>query len=96
MTYIVELRYIVGDLADLMCDMRTWLDHNGIEADEFNHCSGTPGVAFRVGFKNQDHAAAFAEAFGGWVESADLSDVAAHWTTPPDAAALSRQANKHR
>jgi hypothetical protein len=82
MTYVVELRYIGGDLANLMGDMRSWLNQNQIEPGEFYHSSGVPGLAFRVGFGDQDHAAAFAEAFGGWLECADPHGQV-RWTTPP-------------
>jgi hypothetical protein len=82
MTYMVELRYIGGDLTEVMRDMRTWLDHNRIEPIELGHSSGTPGLAFRVAFTDQDHAAAFAQAFGGWLECADPQG-GPHWTRPP-------------
>jgi hypothetical protein len=83
MIYMVELRYIGGDLADLMRDMQTWLDYNQIETQEFHHSSGPPGLAFRVGFSDRDHATAFAEAFDGWLGDTDPQRMGARWTTPP-------------
>lgn len=80
MTYMVELRYIDGDLAGLMRDMRSWLDRNRIEAEEFYHSSAPPGLAFRIGFRHPDNAAAFADAFGGWVEGAE--GIGLCWTHP--------------
>ena len=71
MTYVVELRYIGGDLAKLKRDMLDWLDRNGVEPEAFHHSSAPPGLAFRVVFGDRGHAAAFAEAFGGWIEDAD-------------------------
>ena len=85
MIYMVELRYVGGDLADLICDMRMWLDRNLIKASEFHHTSAAPELAFRVAFDDEDHATAFAEAFHGWVESAGAQGEA-HWTMPPSSA----------
>ncbi len=82
MTYIVELRYIGGDLADLMSEMRAWLDHNRVEPEEFHQSSGPPGLAFRVGFGDEDDAAAFAEAFEGCLECADPQGAGGRWSAP--------------
>ena len=83
MTYTVELRYVGGDLGDLMRKMRIWLDQNRIEAAEILHSSGPPGLAFRVGFSDLDDAEAFAEDFGGCVEGADAQGAGGRWTAPP-------------
>jgi hypothetical protein len=83
MTYTVELRYIDGDLADLMREMRAWLDENRIEPQEFRHSSGPPGLAFRIAFRDPENAAGFAEAFGGRVECADPQGTGVRWTAPP-------------
>jgi hypothetical protein len=92
MTYVVELRYIDGDLADLKRDMRAWLDRNRIEPEEFRHSSAPPGLAFRVAFSDQNNAAAFAKAFGGWVECADPQGMeATPWTIPPSPRKAGRQ-----
>ena len=82
MTHMVELRYIGGDLDELMRDMRGWLDHHGIEPEELHHSASAPGLAFRVAFKHEDHAGAFAQAFGGWIECAD-PERGPHWAMPP-------------
>jgi hypothetical protein len=66
MLYIIDIRRTgTENLLDLMADMRTWLDHNRIEPELFVHSSGAAGAVFRVGFKTEDHATAFADAFGG-------------------------------
>jgi hypothetical protein len=83
MTYTVELRYIDGNLAGLLHDMRLWFDRNRIKPEEFRHSSGPPGLAFRVGFGDPDQASAFAEAFGGRVECADPQGTGARWVIPP-------------
>ena len=83
MTYTVELRYIGGDIADLMLDMRIWFDRNGVEPRELLHSSGPLGLAFRVEFSDRDQAIAFAEAFRGWLECADTHGAGARWTIPP-------------
>ncbi len=83
MTYMVELRYIGGNLADLTRDMRKWLDRERIEAEVFHHSLCPPGLAFRVGFGSQENATAFAQTFGGWVECADPQGIVVRWTTPP-------------
>ena len=88
MTYIVELRYFSGNLADAMIEMRRWLDRNSIDAERFDCCSGCPGLAFRVGFSNGEQAAAFAAAFGGWVQGTDPRGPARRWTRAPSAAEI--------
>lgn len=76
MNYVVEVRYIGGDWADLIADMRSWLDRRHIEAEEFGHSALGRGIIVRVGFRDQDHAAAFATAFSGRLERTDLNGAA--------------------
>ena len=83
MIYVVELRYVEGDSAQLMAAMRTWLDCNRIAPEEFYHSSGCPGHAFRVGFCTQSDAAAFAQAFRGHVEGDDPRGEITPWIRPP-------------
>jgi hypothetical protein len=83
MTYRVELRYVDGDLGDLMREMRAWLDSNGIEAEEFCHSVCPPGLAFRVALRDREHAAAFAEALEGGMQCADPQGTGVRWTVPP-------------
>jgi hypothetical protein len=59
------VRYTGADWADLMADMRSWLDRRQIKVDEFSHTLLDRGVAIRVGFYNEDHAAVFATSFSG-------------------------------
>ena len=67
MLFTVEVRLTGGDMVATMSKMRTWLDHNRCEPDAFRQ-SGAPGrAAFRIEFKNEKEARAFAEAFGGRV-----------------------------
>jgi hypothetical protein len=35
--YIVEVRYTGVDWADLVADMRSWLDRRQIEVEQFSH-----------------------------------------------------------
>lgn len=65
MLYTVEIRLIGGDFIASMAQMRSWLDHQRIEPDAFRHSSGGAGVTFRVDFKVEAEAGAFARAFGG-------------------------------
>jgi hypothetical protein len=69
--YIVEVRYTGPDWADLVADIRSWLDRRQIKVDEFAHTLLGRGVAVRVGFDDQDHAAAFATAFSGRLQSVE-------------------------
>ena len=71
MKYIVEVRYMGVDWADLMADMRSWLDRRQIKVEEFCHTSLGRGVAVRVGFCNEDYAAVFATSFSGRLQSAE-------------------------
>lgn len=63
--FTVEVRLIGGDLRTSMTHMRTWLDHQRVEPDAFRHSSGGAGITFRVDFKIENDAVAFARAFGG-------------------------------
>jgi hypothetical protein len=65
--YTVEVQLIGGSLPGMLSDMRTWLDHHRIEPDSFRHFSRTGKVVFRVEFKLEPEAWAFAKAFGGRV-----------------------------
>ena len=66
MMYTVDVRRIGGDsLPDLMVEMQTWLEQNGIEPAVLDHSSNTIGTAVRVGFRGQTEAMSFAHAFGG-------------------------------
>jgi hypothetical protein len=67
MTYAVEVRLIGGDWVASMTRMRTWLDHNRFEPDAFRHSAGGAGVTFRLEFKAETEACAFAKAFDGRV-----------------------------
>jgi hypothetical protein len=69
--YIVEVRYTGVDWADLMADMRSWLDRRQVEVEEFSHTLLGRSVVVRVGFFNEDHAAAFATSFSGRLQSAE-------------------------
>ena len=73
MKYIVEVRYTGVDWGDLMADndMRSWLDRRQIKVEEFSHTLLARGVAVRVGFYNEDYAAAFATSFSGRLQSAE-------------------------
>jgi len=67
--HTVEVHYTGGDWADLVADMRSWLDRRQIETGQFEHSVLGRGVAVRVGFSEDDHATAFATAFSGRLES---------------------------
>jgi hypothetical protein len=82
-TYTVVLRYIGGNLSELMHAMRVWFDDNRIEPADFFHSCGPPGLAFRVGFRNLDDAEAFAEALEGCVQTVDLQGAGGRWIPPP-------------
>lgn len=85
MLYIVEVRRIGTGLAVSMAEMRTWLDHHGIDPAEFCHSSGGRGITFRVGFHSEDDALAFARAFHGRFNNGIDPNGAAFWraTDPP-------------
>ena len=48
MKYIVEVRYTGIDWADLIADMRSWLDRRQIKVEEFGRTLLGRGVAIRV------------------------------------------------
>jgi hypothetical protein len=82
MNYLVEVRYIGGDWADLMADMRSWLARREIDTEEFNYSLLGRGIAFRVSFRSENQAAAFAEAFGDRLQSASPRGAAEQWGMP--------------
>lgn len=65
MLYTVEVRLIGSEIAASMTQMRTWLDHNRFEPDGFRQSSGGAGITFRIDFKVEQEALAFADAFAG-------------------------------
>ncbi|MBV9018048.1 MAG: hypothetical protein JO213_05185 [Alphaproteobacteria bacterium] len=65
MIYTVEVRRIGGNLPSLMSQMRTWLDHSRFEPDAFRYSVGSPATTFRLDFKVEEEAVAFAKSFGG-------------------------------
>jgi hypothetical protein len=75
--HIVEVRYSGADWPDLLADMQSWLDRRQIEAEEIDCSTLGRGVAVRIGFGNEDHAAAFATAFSGRLEGSTLAKPAA-------------------
>jgi hypothetical protein len=80
MIYTVEVRRIGGYRAERMAEMRSWLDRHRIEPASFDHSSSGPGVVFRLGFRTDAHATAFAKAFRGRIEHGDDPHGAALWT----------------
>lgn len=74
MNYTVEVRYTGVYWADLMADMRSWLDRRQIKIEEFSHSLLGRGVAVRVGFRDEDHAAAFATSFSGGCSPPSLTE----------------------
>jgi len=71
--YTAEVQLIGGSLPTMLSDMRTWLDHRRVEPDSFRHFSRAAKVVFRVDFKLEAEARAFAKAFGGRVLPAPLA-----------------------
>jgi hypothetical protein len=55
-------------LADAMNEMRVWLDHNQIELIDFKIApTGLPGIGFDIGFRREEEAARFQQAFQRFV-----------------------------
>ena len=73
---LVTIPIAESDLPGRMMAMRAWLDHQRFEPYTFRY---TPNAwkdgAFRVEFKFEHEAAAFAEAFGGRVVGESNADV---------------------
>jgi hypothetical protein len=79
MPYTVEVRRIGADLAASMAEMRMWLDDNRMTPTEFDHSTGGPGAAFRLVFRAEREAVAFAEAFRGTLNDGREPQ----WVLPP-------------
>jgi hypothetical protein len=79
MLYTVEVRRIGVDLAASMAEMRTWLDYHRVNPTVFEHSLGGPGIAFRVRFRQEGDALAFAKAFGGWFNNGIDANGAGLW-----------------
>jgi nitrous oxide reductase accessory protein NosL len=65
MLYTVETQIIGEDIATAMNAMRTWLDRHRFEPDSFRQSKGGLGTTFRIDFKSEAEATAFAQAFAG-------------------------------
>jgi hypothetical protein len=52
-------------LTEQMATMREWLDHQRFEPTVFRYTFTSPGIVFRVEFKVEAEAVAFAKAFDG-------------------------------
>jgi hypothetical protein len=83
MTHLVEIRYIAGEPAGLTAEMQAWLERRQISVEEFASSSGCPGVAFRIAFLRRRDAAAFADAFGGRIATADPQGEVQWRSSPP-------------
>jgi hypothetical protein len=67
MTSTVEIRLIGDDLAGVMRQMRTWLDHRKITPSAFRQSGCPGGLALNVEFNLRAEAENFAAAFTGRV-----------------------------
>lgn len=68
--FSVEIRIVERDesaLTGRMTVMREWLDHERYEPSTFRHTFIASGIRFRVEFKIEAEAVAFAQEFGGCV-----------------------------
>ena len=83
MIWIVDVRYSGGDWADLLADMRSWLDRRQVDAEEFSHSLLGQSITVRVGFRDEDDAAVFASAFSGRLLSTDPHRATAGPATSP-------------
>ncbi len=61
----VEIRLYRGELADMMAQMRVWLDEHRFEPSVFSCKEHDRTMLVRVAFNEAAAAAAFAERFGG-------------------------------
>jgi hypothetical protein len=76
MAATVESRLVGGDLAQLMGEMRVWLDRQKVAPHAFHQSPCPDGLALRVEFSEIHDAAEFAGRFGGRVVGAPSSPVA--------------------
>jgi hypothetical protein len=60
-----EIQISDVEFADLLKDMRLWLDAHRFEPSTFTYFFLCPGMMLRVSFAIDDEAAAFAAEFGG-------------------------------
>jgi hypothetical protein len=68
MLYRVEVRSNGTEVGAAMSNMRTWLDHQRFEPDSFRQIETQRArFSFRLEFKIEREAVAFAAAFGGRV-----------------------------
>jgi hypothetical protein len=65
MLYVVEVAIDDGTLSYQLSQMRTWLDHMRFEAIGFRQIPGAN--IWRVDFKSESEARAFAQAFAGQI-----------------------------
>jgi hypothetical protein len=77
MLYTVDVRFTGNEVVGLMSNMRTWLDHRRLEPNTFRQITERDAASFRLEFKNEHEAEAFAQAFGGRVVVSPRSEMAA-------------------
>jgi hypothetical protein len=63
--HTVEVRLDDDDVAGAMSQMRIWLDHHRFEPDSFRQAAEGAETRFRLEFKIEGEAVAFAAAFHG-------------------------------
>lgn len=65
---VVELRCHAAELASIMTELRSWLDHRLAETSRFELVSfRVGGIAIRLQFREPSHATICARAFDGTV-----------------------------
>ena len=65
MLYVVQIQREREHLAQVMSEIREWLDARRFEPESFRSDSNEERVTFRLEFKSENEAIACAETFGG-------------------------------
>jgi hypothetical protein len=65
MLHVVEVRFAADNFRELLLRVRGWLNTENARPSTFRYWFSEPDTIVRVNFETEEHARAFAEAFGG-------------------------------
>jgi hypothetical protein len=67
MLHVVEIRFCGEHFRDVIFRVRGWMDSENIPPRTIRYWVYEPASVLRINFEAEDHAKAFAQAFGGMI-----------------------------
>ena len=69
MLHVVEIRFCGEHFRDVIFRVREWMDYENVQPRRFRYWLYEPESVLRINFEAEDHAKAFAQAFGGTIHA---------------------------